>query len=85
MTRTLAAVTDFCRAAEARGAREVLIVATSAVREASNAENFLNRIYMATRLEVEVIATSEESRLTVSAVRSAVSAKPLRPPWVETK
>lgn len=47
-------------------------VATSAVREASNGETFLDRVFMATRLNVEVIDTSEESRLTVSAVRQAV-------------
>jgi len=47
-------------------------VATSAVREASNSDTFLDRVFMATALNVEVIGTSEESRLTVSAVRRAV-------------
>ena len=46
-------------------------VATSAVREATNADTFLDRIFMATGLHVEVIGTAEESRLTVSAVRQA--------------
>ena len=46
-------------------------VATSAVREATNADTLLDRIFMATGLHVEVIGTSEESRLTVSAVREA--------------
>ena len=50
----------------------VRAVTTSAVREAVNADNFLDRIFMATGLNVEVIATSEESRLTVSAVRQAL-------------
>ena len=50
----------------------VRAVATSAVREATNADTFLDRVFMATGLNVEVIATSEESRLTVSAVRQAV-------------
>ena len=50
-----------------RGA--LIAVATSAVREASNADTFLDRVFMATGLEVEVIDTSEESRLTVSAVQ----------------
>jgi exopolyphosphatase/guanosine-5'-triphosphate,3'-diphosphate pyrophosphatase len=50
----------------------VRAVATSAAREASNADTFLDRILMATGLRVEVIGTSEESRLTVSAVRPAV-------------
>ncbi len=51
----------------------VRAVATSAVREASNADTFLDRIYMTTGLDVAVIDTSEESRLTVSAVRPAVA------------
>jgi exopolyphosphatase / guanosine-5'-triphosphate,3'-diphosphate pyrophosphatase len=51
---------------------KIRAVATSAVREASNTDTFLDRIFMATQLQVEVIDTSEESRLTVSAVRKAV-------------
>jgi exopolyphosphatase/guanosine-5'-triphosphate,3'-diphosphate pyrophosphatase len=47
-------------------------VATTAVREAVNADTFLDRVFMATGLHVEVIGTSEESRLTVSAVLQAV-------------
>ncbi len=53
----------------------VRAVATSAVREAANADNFLDRLFAAARLNVEVIGTSEESRLTVSAVRAAVGDK----------
>jgi len=47
-------------------------VATSAVREATNADTFLDRIFMATELQVEVIDTSEESRLTVMAVHASL-------------
>ena len=47
-------------------------VATSAVREAANGENFLDRVYLATGLNVEMIGTPEESRLTVSAVLDAM-------------
>jgi len=50
----------------------VRAVATSAVREAVNADTFLDRVFMATGLHLEVIGTSEESRLTVSAVREAL-------------
>jgi exopolyphosphatase/guanosine-5'-triphosphate,3'-diphosphate pyrophosphatase len=51
---------------------KIRAVATTAVREALNGDTFLDRVFMATRLNVEVIGTSEESRLTVSAVRQAV-------------
>jgi exopolyphosphatase/guanosine-5'-triphosphate,3'-diphosphate pyrophosphatase len=47
-------------------------VATSSVREAGNADAFLDRILMAVNLEVEIIDPPEESRLTVSAVLHAV-------------
>jgi exopolyphosphatase/guanosine-5'-triphosphate,3'-diphosphate pyrophosphatase len=53
-------------------AERIRAVATSAVREAANADTFLDRVFMATGLNVEVISTSEESRLTVSAVREAL-------------
>ena len=36
-------------------------------------DTFLDRVYLATGLKVEVIGTPEESRLTVSAVRQALS------------
>lgn len=51
-------------------------VATSAVREAGNADNFLDRVYMATGYEVEVIPTMEESRITVSSVLHALRHSP---------
>jgi exopolyphosphatase/guanosine-5'-triphosphate,3'-diphosphate pyrophosphatase len=51
---------------------KIRAVATTAVREAANGETFLDRVFMATKLNVEVIDTSEESRLTVSAVCQAV-------------
>lgn len=52
--------------------QKIRAVATTAVREAVNGETFLDRAFLATRLNIEVIDTSEESRLTVSAVRQAV-------------
>jgi exopolyphosphatase/guanosine-5'-triphosphate,3'-diphosphate pyrophosphatase len=48
---------------------ELRAVATSAVREASNADAFIDRIFIALGLDVEVIEPAEESRLIVSAVR----------------
>jgi exopolyphosphatase/guanosine-5'-triphosphate,3'-diphosphate pyrophosphatase len=59
---------DFRRVLELYQARRVRAVATSAVREATNADAFLDRVSMATGLHVEIIGTAEESRLMVSAV-----------------
>ncbi len=48
-------------------------VATSAVREAGNSDMFLDRVLMTTGLELEILDTAEESRLTVAGVRRHLS------------
>ena len=68
MTRTIAVVADFCRSAEARGAREILIVATSAVREAVNRAEFLGRVQQAVGVAVRVLSGEEEARLALLGV-----------------
>lgn len=50
------------------GAQDVRVVATTAVREAANADFFVERVRLATGLEVEVIDPAEEVQLTASAV-----------------
>jgi exopolyphosphatase/guanosine-5'-triphosphate,3'-diphosphate pyrophosphatase len=72
MRAAVAILRDYRHLLELYKVERVRAVATSAVREAANADNFLNRVFMATGLNIEVIATSEESRLTVSAVRQSV-------------
>jgi exopolyphosphatase/guanosine-5'-triphosphate,3'-diphosphate pyrophosphatase len=47
-------------------------VATSAVREAANADTFIDRVRVRTGLDVEIIDGSEESRLTFLAVQSVL-------------
>lgn len=54
------------------GVSRVRAVATSAVREAANAEALLRRVRAAAGLEVEVISGAEEARLVYLAVRSRV-------------
>ena len=72
MRAALAVLRDYRQLLDLYKVEQVRAVATSAVREAGNADTFLDRVFMATGLNVEVIDTSEESRLTVSAVRQAV-------------
>lgn len=72
MRATVAIFQDFQKLLQLYDVRRIRAVATSAVREAANADTLLDRIRMATGLQVEVIVTSEESRLTASAVRHAV-------------
>jgi len=71
MRAAVAILRDYRRIIDSYKAEKVRAVATSAVREAANADTFLDRIFMATGLDVIVIDTSEESRLTVSAVRES--------------
>ena len=72
MTAAVQVLRDYRQLLDLYKVEKIRAVATTAVREASNGETFLDRVFMATRLNVEVIDTSEESRLTVSAVRQAV-------------
>ncbi len=72
MRVALAILRDFHELLKLYKVEQLRAVATSAAREASNADTFLDRIYLATGLKVEVIGTPEESRLTVSAVRQAL-------------
>ena len=63
---------DYRRILETYDVQMVRAVATSAVREASNGEAFVDRVALTVGLDVEVIETTEESRLIVAAVRHAV-------------
>jgi len=76
MRSALLVLRDYRQLLDLYKVEKIRAVATSAVREASNCDTFLDRIFMATSLQVEVIDTSEESRLTVSAVRKAVEHAP---------
>ncbi|MBN1910262.1 MAG: Ppx/GppA family phosphatase [Pirellulales bacterium] len=72
MRAAIAIFRDYDERMRTLGVQHVRAVATSAVREAGNADTFLDRVFMATGLNLEVIDTAEESRLTVSAVRQTM-------------
>ena len=57
--------------------KDVRAVATSAVREARNSEELLDRIEMATDIAVDVIAGMEVNRLTFLAVQPVLKANPV--------
>ena len=73
---TLKALEGFRRIMDTYGVIRYRAVATSAVREASNADAFLDRVRLRTGLEVEVIDGSEENRLTYLAVRERLVQHP---------
>jgi exopolyphosphatase/guanosine-5'-triphosphate,3'-diphosphate pyrophosphatase len=69
MRAVVSILRDYRKLLDFYSVEEIRAVATSAVREASNSDTLLDRIFMSTGLGVEVIDTTEESRLTVSAFR----------------
>jgi exopolyphosphatase / guanosine-5'-triphosphate,3'-diphosphate pyrophosphatase len=73
---TLKALEGFRRIMDTYGVEHCRAVATSAVREAQNADAFLDRVRLRTGLDVEVIDGSEEVRLTYVAVRDRLRDHP---------
>jgi len=67
---------DFRRAMEGFGVTandQIRAVATSAVREAENRDAFLDRVYTATRINIEVLEETEANRLTYVAVQDVLA------------
>jgi len=73
MRGAVAILRDYRKVIDSYRADHIRVVATSAVREASNSDTFVERAFMATGLDVSIITAPEESRLTVSAVREVAS------------
>ncbi|MFF7160932.1 Ppx/GppA family phosphatase [Streptomyces sp. NPDC008086] len=67
--KLIGVVHEALQAAEDKGVEEVLPFATSAVREASNADDVLARVKAETGVELQVLSGSEEARLTFLAAR----------------
>jgi exopolyphosphatase/guanosine-5'-triphosphate,3'-diphosphate pyrophosphatase len=61
--RAAATVKRFRAVAEARGAEQVLAIATASVREADNAAEFISEVESQTGIRVEVLSGVEEARL----------------------
>jgi exopolyphosphatase/guanosine-5'-triphosphate,3'-diphosphate pyrophosphatase len=72
LERALAAFERFRNAIDKHGAEAVRAVATSAVREASNRDVFVDRVVQATNIEVQVIPGAEEARLVHLAAGSKI-------------
>ena len=63
---------NFQSVLESYGVKRVQAIATSAVREAANKDNFLEQVYVRTGIDVEVIEGAEENRLDLIAVENAL-------------
>jgi len=72
MARGLEVIGRFHRLAGKKGASRILAVATSAVREAENGGDFLERVESETGVRVKVLSGEEEGRLIATAVQRAI-------------
>ncbi|MBN1361124.1 MAG: Ppx/GppA family phosphatase [Sedimentisphaerales bacterium] len=77
MRSAVSILRDYRRVLSTYGVSRIRAVATSAVREAANSDTFIDRVLMATGLEVSVISVTEEGRLTVLAAREALGERVL--------
>ena len=57
------------------GIKKIQAIATSAVREAQNRDNFIDQIYVRAGIEVEILEGPEENRLELIAVEHALEGK----------
>ncbi|MEU6072022.1 MULTISPECIES: Ppx/GppA phosphatase family protein [Streptomyces] len=67
--KLIGVIHEALQAAEDKGVEELLPFATSAVREASNADDVLERVQAETGVELQVLTGAEEARLTFLAAR----------------
>ena len=73
ISRTIQAVGAFAREARLRGAADLRIVATSAVREAKNAQDFLAAVEREIGERVEVLSGADEARAAFRGVLAGVA------------
>jgi exopolyphosphatase/guanosine-5'-triphosphate,3'-diphosphate pyrophosphatase len=68
MARTASAVVEYAERARRLGARDVWVVATSAVREAANGRDFVTGLERDARARVRIVSGEDEARLTIRGV-----------------
>ncbi len=73
--RTLATLQDFCRQAHRLGAQTIWALGTSALRRASNADEFILQVKQRCGLELEVVSGREEAHLTLQGVETVIPPK----------
>src|SRR2546428_12280321 len=74
MARALETITEWLPVIKRAGAREVVAVATSAVRDAVNRDEFLREVKRRSGLDVEVVSGEEEVRLSLLGIQAGVPA-----------
>jgi exopolyphosphatase/guanosine-5'-triphosphate,3'-diphosphate pyrophosphatase len=74
--RAIGAVRRFKALADAAGTEEVVACATSAIREAANGGELVDRIFTETGVRVRVLSGRDEARMIYEAVRASVLIEP---------
>ncbi len=72
MQKAITMVERFHKIAKRSGAKKILAVATSAVRDASNGRNFVRAVFFKTGIRVRIISGKEEGRLIFLAAQASV-------------
>ena len=75
MRETIDILRNFKGVADSYGVKRLHAIATSAVREAANRDNFVDRAFLTAGIDVEVVEGTEENRLDLLAVESALEDK----------
>lgn len=68
LRQAIAVIKNFTEVMEEFGIHDCLAIATAAVREATNRDNFVDQVFVRTGIDVEVIEGAEENRLELIAV-----------------
>jgi exopolyphosphatase/guanosine-5'-triphosphate,3'-diphosphate pyrophosphatase len=66
---------NFKELADTYGVKRLQTIATSAIREAANRDNFVDQVFVRTGIDVEVVEGPEENRLELIAVEHAVEGR----------
>ncbi|MCX5796211.1 MAG: HD domain-containing protein [Elusimicrobia bacterium] len=75
MRETIEILRNFKTAADTYGVKKMHAIATAAVREAANRDNFVDKAFLLAGIDVEVVEGTEENRLDLLAVESALEDK----------
>ncbi len=75
MRESLAILANYREVITSYGIQQVHAIATSAVRDATNRDNFVDKVFIRTGIDVEVLEGMEENRLLLMAVEHALSGK----------
>ncbi|MFA5889950.1 MAG: Ppx/GppA phosphatase family protein [Actinomycetota bacterium] len=74
MRRTVAVIAEYVQRCRAAGATKIRVIATSAVRDAANREEFLTAVKDACGIRPDVLAGEEEARLGFAGATASIAA-----------